>query len=406
MIYIYRFFYILLKSFLLVLKPVLSEKLKNWLQLRGEKIQKINKFKSTYWFHAASGEIEYCKSVIRLLKEQQPECQIVVTYSSPSAEKLFYNISTYVDQFIPLCWDQPGFINELIDYIHPRVLVFSRTDLWPELIYQIKKNKEQTLQSQGIHRPQPIKIGIISFNPKINKKFNLLNDLVNKWLLPQLDFISDINQDGDTRFDQVFYRLSQESKLKIITSNKVFVCGSTWPADENILFSCFQELMSQNIKIVLSPHEVSPNNILRIQRELKQRKISFQLLSNQASTLEIYLDTNLLLIDKIGYLADAYRYASMAFVGGAYGQKVHSVMEPLCCGLPVITGPHYRNNPEAVKYQNQYVFATNSPQEILTICNKILTHSLPGCSQTDILNTMKKNKNVSQKVLALLVTQL
>lgn len=392
MIYFYRIVYSMAKNLLLLLKPALSPKMQAWLTLRNLEIIKTKKFSNSYWFHASSGEIEYCKSVIRLLKRNKPDAQIVVTYSSPSAERLFYNITEFVDQFIPLPWDQNDRINELIEYINPRTLVFSKTDLWPELIMQAKQQK--------------IIVGVISFNPILN--------FVTTYFLPQLDFVSCIDDnlktkllkmsnlkkitaDGDTRFDQVFYRLEQKSILNVITDAKVFTCGSTWPEDESVLFDTFSELLKLGFKVILSPHEVAPENIVRIQKELQKREITFQLLANQPDSTAIKLEKDILIIDKIGYLADAYRFANVAFVGGSFKDRIHSVMEPLCCGLPVITGPLFQNNLEAVKYQNQYVFAVNNPSELVRTVEKV-----SSISKNEITAEMNRNKNASEKVLKLL----
>lgn len=396
MIYIYRMLYFVLATSLTIIKPLLNTKLKTWLTLRSKKIDKIKSFNNTYWFHASSGEIEYSKSVIRLLKEQEPNVQIVVTYSSPSAEKLFFNIKDHVEQFIPLCWDQPTLINELIDYIKPKVLVFSKTDLWPELITQVKKRN--------------IKVGVISFNPKTN----FINNIFNRRLLPQLNFISCVDQniknkiadignyqnisaDGDTRFDQVFYRLQQEPRLKIKAESKIFICGSTWPEDENILFELFADFTKRKFKVIIGPHEVEPNNIIRIQKELEDRKLSYQVLSDETDYQQISLTQDVLIINKIGFLADIYRFADIAFVGGSFKDKVHSVMEPLCCGLPVITGPYYKNNLEAINYQNRYVFSLPTAEDIINSIDKLILFS-----KDEILNEMKKNQNASQKVVAIL----
>ena len=398
MIYFYRALYIWLKKILVVLKPLLPRKLQLWIDLRNQKIEKSHSFINTYWFHASSGEIEYCKSVIRLLKEQKPESQIVVTYSSPSAEKLFHNIRSYVDQFIPLCWDQPIYLQELIHYLSPKILIFSRTDLWPELITEAHK--------------QNIKMGVIAFNPR----FNFLRNILYKILLPKFNFISctdenvkkqlqsiydcnNVSVGGDTRFDQIFYRISQEPKLKVITDFKVFICGSTWHQDENVLLKSFAELIKNNFKIILSPHEVEHDNILRLEKELHRLSLSNQKLSNITDLQNIQFTKDVFIIDKIGYLADAYRRADIAFVGGSFKDKIHSVMEPLCCGLPVITGPYYKNSPEAVKYQNQYVFAVASPQELVLMVNKLL--KIP---KTEIIVEMQTNLNVSQKVLSVLLS--
>lgn len=393
MIYIYRLLYFILRSVLFLASPVLPASLKSWIQLRNKPLDKNQILKNTYWFHASSGEIEYCKSVIRNLKAQQPDAKVVVTYSSPSAEKLFFNISQYVDQFIPLPWDQPCAIKKLIKYINPQVLIFSRTDLWPELIRQAKK--------------AGCKIGVISYNPK----FSAVNNAINRYLLDQFDFISCLNEkasnrirlltqtevikaDGDTRFDQVFHRLQQESKVKIVSTARILVCGSTWPEDEAVLFESFSFLIKKNIKIVLCPHDVSSENIQRLQTNLRQKGWTFSLLSSRQNLQNIALVEDVFIVDKVGYLADLYRYAELAFVGGSFKEKVHSVMEPLCCGLPTIVGPHFQNNPEAVRYLNSSVFKITNADNLMDIIELS-----PQINRKKILDDMEKNKEASLRAL-------
>lgn len=394
MIFAYRLIYYTFHILLRLLRPILPVKTQELIELRNQKILKIKNFNQTYWFHASSGEIEYCKSVIRLLKQKKPNAEIVVTYSSPSAERLFQNIKNDVDQFLPLPWDRPQKTQELIDYIQPQVLVFSRTDLWPELIHQAHKKS--------------IKIGVLSYNPNMSK---LTKTILIK-LLPKFSFISCVDEqvknslyeldpnlkvqiDGDTRFDQVFYRLSQEPKIKINTDKKIIVCGSTWPQDEDVLLNCFQDfIFTHKMKIVLSPHEVSSDNINRIVAKLNSIGLSSQKLSGEKQKLNINLNSDVLIIDQIGYLADAYRDATIAFVGGSFKDKVHSVMEPLCCGLPVVTGPFYKNNPEAIKYHQRFVFSLNNSNDIL-----LKLPSLLQMSKMAILNEMKKNQNASERII-------
>jgi 3-deoxy-D-manno-octulosonic-acid transferase len=396
MIFLYRFFYTLAKTLISLLYPFLGENLQKWIQLRRFKADQTHNFKNTYWFHAASGEIEYCKSVIRLLRAEQPEAQIVVTYTSPSAEKLFKNIASAINQFIPLTWDQPSAVNELLDYINPALLIFSRTDLWPELITQAKKRN--------------IKMGLISYNPR----FGFLSPLTQGYLLPKFDFISclsdetrkrlqtsfnlkNISVDGDPRFDQVFFRLQQPSVLQIKSPSPIMVWGSTWPEDEDVLFQCIQPLLSKGLKIILSPHEVSQGHIETVLQRLIQNQLSYQLLSVEKDEQNISFTADVLVIDKIGYLADAYRFGVLAFVGGSFKEKIHSVMEPLCSGLVVLTGPFYKNNPEAALYQNKYVFSVETPEELISLCQHY-THE----NNLDIAAEMQKNLNASQRILKII----
>jgi 3-deoxy-D-manno-octulosonic-acid transferase len=122
--------------------------------------------------------------------------------------------------------------------------------------------------------------------------------------------------------------------------------------------------------------------------------LSFSRLSNIADLKCVELTTNVFLIDKIGYLADCYRFADLAFVGGSFKEKIHSVMEPLCCGLPVLSGPYYANNPEAIKYLGRVVFSVKNNQEFLQVLPDILR-----IEKNFILNELKQNKNASLNVL-------
>ena len=396
MILIYRLLYALLKFVVLVLQPFLSTNLKRWVQLRGLGFENKTGLTKVIWFHASSGEIEYCKSVIREIKSKHPQQKIVVSYSSGSAEKLFGNIRQHVDLFFPLPWDQPLALLRIIESLKPISLIFSRTDLWPELIHQAFAKK--------------IPISVISFNPslegfsgfvisKLLKKFSYVSCVDEKISLSIANFANQavIQHEGDTRFDQVFFRLSQPTKLSFKCDCELLVMGSTWPEDEAVLLPKLNSLKAQGFKFVLSPHEVAASNIERLTGLVQNLGLSYQKLSAglNSETGFINFTEDILIIDQIGYLADCYRFANVAFVGGSFKQKVHSIMEPLCCGLHVLHGPFYKNNPEAVRYQAQYTHTITNSEEFEKLA---LNYKL--ASKNDVLFDMKKNLTASQKVAA------
>ncbi|MFN6064160.1 MAG: 3-deoxy-D-manno-octulosonic acid transferase, partial [Bacteroidota bacterium] len=55
----------------------------------------------------------------------------------------------------------------------------------------------------------------------------------------------------------------------------------------------------------------------------------------------------ILLLDTLGMLKYAYRYAQLAYVGGGFGKGIHNLLEPIVYELPVIFGPHFKAFPEA-----------------------------------------------------------
>jgi 3-deoxy-D-manno-octulosonic-acid transferase len=61
-------------------------------------------------------------------------------------------------------------------------------------------------------------------------------------------------------------------------------------------------------------------------------------------------EPNVLIIDNIGMLSSLYRYATITYVGGGFGDDgVHNVLEAAVYGKPVVFGPVIEKYIEAVE---------------------------------------------------------
>src|SRR5207245_7733006 len=55
-----------------------------------------------------------------------------------------------------------------------------------------------------------------------------------------------------------------------------------------------------------------------------------------------------IVVDRVGILADLYALADVAFVGGGFHRAgLHSVLEPAVVGVPVTVGPHWHMSRDA-----------------------------------------------------------
>jgi 3-deoxy-D-manno-octulosonic-acid transferase len=96
-------------------------------------------------------------------------------------------------------------------------------------------------------------------------------------------------------------------------------------------------------KIIWAPHDISP----------KQKNILLDALDDKKSIIFLS-DANLevqnnriLVLDTIGMLKYAYRYAKLVYVGGGFGKGIHNLLEPMVYHLPVVFGPNHLAFPEA-----------------------------------------------------------
>ena len=397
MLNLYRVFYFLIANLLKLIRPLLPNNLQQWILLRQKKTTLINIHKKRILFHAASGEIEYVKSVIRELKKTKPEIEVIVSYSSPSAENLFSNIKDSVTCFTPLPWDKPADIKHFLNHTNPSVIVFSRTDFWPELIHQARQKNIPLVAVSVAPRFGFLQNIWLKFNLSKMSELTVVNDSSCKKLKQFLN--TKITTLSDTRFDQVMHRLEATSKFEIKSDHRIIVFGSTWPEDEAILLGCVQFILSTGYKIIWAPHDVSTERINTLKNKLQNYKYVFSSHLNSGYNF----DSDILIIDQIGYLADMYRYSRIAFVGGSFKSKVHSVMEPLCANNYVIVGPYYSNNPEAIDFKNKgFVHSVTSATEMIFA----FTHLTKNSDTLELQKQIQQNLGSTQKTLDIIWEQL
>ncbi len=379
------------------LKIITEERLKNqWAFIKNSVIP----LESPIWIHAASGEIEYARPLIREFKKQFPKIPIVVTYSSPSAKKILVKM-TDVDAWGPSPWDSIKACQNFLDRVRPRAVYFARTDVWPEISYQLKLKKiPSTLFSATF--------------AKNSSRLKGLTKFLTIWTLNQLTQILVVSgedqkqlQDcdfqksiviGDTRYDQVFYRLENPQHVnensRPTSDFKILVAGSTWPEDEIVLFSWFaQNRLKNSVKLLLAPHEISSDRLLKITSFLKSENIDCQLYSeNKPWTADV------LIVDQIGILAELYTWGTAAFVGGSFRKQVHSVMEPLASGLTVSVGPFHQNNREALEFQKQaFVHKVESPEDLEVFWQ--FSVALSPANRSNLSAEVKARTGSTQKIV-------
>ena len=307
------------------------------------------------WFHCASlGEFEQARPLIELIRNQFPDNKILLTFFSPSGYEIRknYPIADYVS-YIPM--DGPLNAQKFLGIVQPSLVIWVKYEYWLYYLTEIKKRNIPLLLVSGIFREgQPFFRWYGGLHRKMLSCFTwffVQND-ASKRLLGAIGLTENVTVCGDTRFDRVIEIASQFQQIstidKFVNNKTVIVAGSTWQEDEEELdhFANFHP----DIKFIIAPHEIDEEHLKDIEK-LYHRSVRcsvFESNTTEVGWLPEFNKANVLLIDNIGMLASLYHYATIAYLGGGFGDDgVHNVLEAAVYGKPVIFGPVYEKYAEA-----------------------------------------------------------
>jgi len=94
------------------------------------------------WFHGSSvGEILSVIPLIEKLEKKKKIDKILVTSSTLSSSKVLskFKLKKTIHQFFPI--DSDFFTKKFLDYWKPSVAIFIESEIWPNMLMNIKKKK-------------------------------------------------------------------------------------------------------------------------------------------------------------------------------------------------------------------------------------------------------------------------
>ena len=374
---------------------------KNWESLLKNKINPADK---NIWIHCASlGEFEQGRTVIEMIKKEKPEFKIILTFFSPSGYEVRKNYP-FADYVCYLPADTPGNASKFVSLINPVFVVFVKYEFWINYIRKLSKDKIPLYLISGIFRPgQHFFKWYGTFFRKILRDFTCFfaQDQESMDLLKGIG-IDNVMGAGDTRFDRVV-QIAEAAKdipqLKLFRGEeKLFLSGSSWPGDEEIIAEYINK-SPLKMKWVLAPHEIELHNIERLGKLFNTTVVRF------SQFTETSADARVMIIDNMGMLSSAYKYAAIAEVGGGFGKGIHNILEAACWGIPVIFGPNHKKFREAtdlMKLGGARCF--NTFNEFSKILDNLLSDSdMYSGSAKLAAGYVKQNTGATAKIIAKLV---
>lgn len=401
------YLFLLIKPFL-GLFAIWIPKLKQLLIGQKESAVKLKNFqrdpnKKLFWLHSPSlGEFEQGRVVLEAFKNQNPNWQFIVTFFSPSGYNIRKNWPA-ADAIFYLPFDFGNSSYKFINTLKPNLIVWTKYDFWPGYLYQIQKKQIPCILISGIFRPSqhffkpwgaPFRKLLTAFD------FLLVQNHQSVDLLKPY-FGNKVLQAGDTRFDRVIQIAQSAPKIQQLEALKdsikpTLIIGSAWPQDLDFLLPALKRYKNQ-LNIIIAPHE------LHYEWKTKTQNFwgdGFTLWSNLKSGQSF--SDGLLWVDAIGLLSSIYQYGTAAYIGGAFTNGLHNIIEATAFALPIsFGGPKFHKFKEAIDLLNCGVATSITTQPHLNAHIQNQWLNTEACSQLGAIAKAYTLQNAGATSIAL-----
>lgn len=376
MIFLYKILahigFILFLFFSPVIVLLSKKRRANFFQRLGLKVsfKPFKKNKKRIWVHALStGEVKSILGFIKAIKKKYEYIDIVFTASTTAgficAKKIFCinkehdkfeNIQgqkkdySLISQLGYFPFDFSFSIKRINQKIKPDSVVIVETDLWPNFLYEMKKQKTPVILINARVFQSSFKKHLF-FKYFFVKFFSLFTRIMvqsksDKKRFKQLGIDENkILNTGNIKFDSPFEEINKDEYIKTfrkcfgIKKQRVFIAGSTHEGEEEILCRVYKRLKIDfpDLLMILAPRDHKRCS------DLVSYCLSQNLKSVLMSTGEIHDLKNqafdIILIDEMGLLSKLYSLCNAAFIGGSMVKEGgHNPLEPALFSKPVLFG--------------------------------------------------------------------
>uniref|UniRef100_UPI0040575BF4 3-deoxy-D-manno-octulosonic acid transferase n=1 Tax=Candidatus Electrothrix sp. TaxID=2170559 RepID=UPI0040575BF4 len=332
------------------------------LGLKSKQIQVNNTKGPVIWVHALSvGEVTSAVPLIKGLRADRAEAVIILTVGTSSGRKTAEHLlSSSVELILSSPFDLRFAVQRYITAFQPDIFIQVETDFWPNWLSLLRKNAIPAMLVNGrisersfaayqrfafFFRPMFCSFALLSMQTEEDCRKMALLGVPGERIITLGNLKYDMERPGKQYTEQ-------HTELPGLAREAlVWVCGSTHPGEEKILFSAFAQLLAQQeqLFLVLAPRDINRG------QELVELAASFGLAPELRSRAAGNSPKNrakgrVLILDTLGELAGWYGQADLAFVGGSLvPQGGHNPIEPAIHGVPVLFGPHMEDFSEIAR---------------------------------------------------------
>ena len=302
----------------------------------------------TIWIHGLSvGEVTSALPLVSGIRNRFPGAFLVFSAATRSGAKVAEQLlAGHIDLLIPFPLDILPVTAFFVRLVRPDLFILVETDFWPNILNCLHRHQIPAMLVNGriSHRSMASYRRFSFFFQPLFSTFRHLcmqteTDRVN---MIDLGVPEDrVHTLGNLKFDTPLVtgappQTAQEAPIAMPEDALLLIAGSTHKGEEEIILSVFIRLKTAYplLFLIIAPRDIGRGK--EIQALAAARGITGVCRSEGKQGGQ-----KLLILDTIGELANSYRFADIAFVGGSLPpQGGHNPIEPAIMGAPVLFGPH------------------------------------------------------------------
>ena len=356
-------FYRLLIGLILVLSPIiliirLIKKKEDFIRFK-EKFcffseKKIKGKGKLIWFHGASvGELQSIVPLVEKLNQNKKIKQILITSNTLSSSKIISNLKykKVIHQFFPI--DVNFLSNIFLNYWKPSAAFFIDSEVWPNMLINLKKNNTPTILINGRITNQSFKNWSIflNFAKKIFSKFDLClpsnNESQNYLRILGAKKIKYIGNLKYSQSEQKIYEIKKNTK-KFLKSKKVWCASSTHFDEEKFCGLIHKKLKKkhEDLLTIIIPRHI--NRVSSIKKDLENLDLITHL---DEPFSKIDKNTDIYLVNSYGKTKSFYNTCKNVFLGGSLIKRGgQNPLEAARFGCNILHGKNISNFREIYKF--------------------------------------------------------
>lgn len=333
------------------------------------------------WFHAASvGESLSLLKLLETLRQSHPHLGIVITTGTVTSAQLMAQRlpQGVIHQFVPL--DVPKWIHQFLNHWQPNLVVFLESELWPNMIGQIKKRQIPLLLLNA-------RLSDHSYKQwqRFSKTAHSLLSQFNLCLTPSLTTSVRLQKLGapfvalstNLKFTCNPPAFNEDEAIAIkhlLRERKIWAAASTHEGEEAYCLDAHIALKNTSVTppilTILAPRH--PNRTPEILKLIEEKG----LIVARRSLGELPTsDVDIWLIDTIGDLGLIYHLVDIAFIGGSLVPVGgHNPIEAIQLETIVIHGPFDNNTKDIHEILQPALITLSGPETLSTEIKNLLDH--------------------------------